>query len=119
MTSSGEKEHTHTNENNVFSSCSGSQADGIDKTSEANSAKLRVLPRCCVSSSTEEKMVNDMSGEFPEGSMKRSLPTMMLKSPSEEFISGAFLPAKRRKSDFDNEQSKEDERDIIEILDSD
>ena len=120
MTSSGEKEHTLIHENNVFSSCSGSQADGSHKTSKANSAKLRVLPRCCVSSSTEEKMVNDnMSGEFPEGLTKRSLPTMMLKLPSEEFISGAFLPAKRRKSDFDNEQSKEDERDIIELLDSD
>ena len=46
-----------------------------------------------MSSSTDEKMVNDMSEEFPVGSMERSLPTMMLKLPSEEFISGAFLPA--------------------------
>ncbi len=81
-------------------------------------SKSRTLPKFCNSKSTIDDTTSHNSKGRPDKSKKRSLPTMILQSNSEEFVSGTFLPVKRRKSNTEGSHYEGD-RGIIELLDSD
>jgi len=69
-----------------------------------------VSPESCEADAEEEGISGTVSN-------KRSLPSMIVKSNSEEFDAGSFLPVKRRRSDFTNDDDRDKE--IIDLLDSD